>query len=667
MVSIRNSIYDITTIYQQINYASKIDESTCCFDESTLPKVDSLIASFKKNLFNHKEDYIYDLALHPDKIKTCKTLGSIIRKLDPISFKKIQKILSEIQHEAKSKPRIIIACHNYGMNLKEYEDLMQEFDGNVSGELFDEITYPEGMTPLRKAITLNNPKFVKVLIELGAELNLCDSTTWSPLKWAVEKKSPKMVLLLCEQGANPNVCNKNLWTPLKLAITRGYYEIVSQLQKLGADLNFCIEDAATPLEWAIEQQSPSMVKLLVKLGANVNFCNTIKGGNPLIYAIHKKSPEMVRLLKELGADINLRDVHGCTSLEYAIDNNHQISIRLLSELGAGLNLPNLKGHPPLTQAAMKGKWAAVNELKSLGVDNQFNTKIQQHIELAQVWGLQGIIPINSKNNVIHLNLEGMYPYSAMQLLKNFNNDFFNSSPKISESQLSSQSRTIIQKALERSYPFVKEDDDIVLESIRTGNPYVIESGVFDHAITFVFCKEKLVVCNRGLGRANLACEIFDMPLDKLTLELIRKCKAIYQDIDAFKEMLKELNLTKEKGYRHKDQDVGNCGWVSAKSALGVLFRIYAKNEKEGQKIYKQFTVHCRRRSLEIYLKHVQPPNYKILKILYKKLENKRSFADTKLQIAEILKKHKLETFAKDHLLSSLRNRRTRITGAESYY
>lgn len=114
---------------------------------------------------------------------------------------------------------------------------------------------------------------------------------------------------------------------------------------------------------------------------------------------------------------------------------------------------------------------------------------------------------------------------------------------------------------------------------------------------------------------------------------------------AFKKMLKELKLIEIGGYIHKDQGVGNCAWASAKAALGVLLRQLALSEKDGKNIYKQFTAYCRRRALLDYLAKLNPPDYKLLKLISNKIKKKSEFKDLKLLVnREAREKFKLVEF-----------------------
>ena len=76
--------------------------------------------------------------------------------------------------------------------------------------------YP-GRTPLYEAVTINNSRIVKVLLDHGADPDIPDAKGKTPLLQAsYAEAQPKIVRLLLEAGADPTISNNKGDSPLSL-------------------------------------------------------------------------------------------------------------------------------------------------------------------------------------------------------------------------------------------------------------------------------------------------------------------------------------------------------------------------------------------------------------------------------------------------------------------
>jgi ankyrin repeat protein len=102
--------------------------------------------------------------------------------------------------------------------------------------LFDAVPfapfYTSGQTPLMIALGEGHAEAVHVLLELGASVNVVDSSGFTPLHYASApywQENPAHVTLMIEAGADVSAVSSDGRSPLDLAEQRGYDAAVSLL------------------------------------------------------------------------------------------------------------------------------------------------------------------------------------------------------------------------------------------------------------------------------------------------------------------------------------------------------------------------------------------------------------------------------------------------------
>ena len=99
-----------------------------------------------------------------------------------------------------------------------------------------------GTRILSEAVKENNLEIVRLLIELGAEVNDEDRVFYdneAPLAIAASKGNLEMVKLLVDSGATVNIPLKDpeYWTPLMCGVSSNNLDVVKFLVEAGADIN----------------------------------------------------------------------------------------------------------------------------------------------------------------------------------------------------------------------------------------------------------------------------------------------------------------------------------------------------------------------------------------------------------------------------------------------
>lgn len=119
------------------------------------------------------------------------------------------------------------------------------------------------------------PDVVKYLVEQGKDINGVrdfhdgrgPTMGFTALRAAVQENEIKTVKLLCEMGANVNAEGR-YDTPLYSAAAEGHLEIVKILISYGADVNKAMEYGTTPLQIACNCEQYEVAKYLLEHGAD---------------------------------------------------------------------------------------------------------------------------------------------------------------------------------------------------------------------------------------------------------------------------------------------------------------------------------------------------------------------------------------------------------------
>ncbi|XP_071141706.1 ankyrin-1-like [Mytilus edulis] len=243
----------------------------------------------------------------------------------------------------------------------EVVKLLMEVGMNVND------TTNKSYTPLHLACQRGHYDTVNVLLNLnGQSLNSCvdtkmkDKDGWSVLHTACYYGQHKIVKLMIEIGMNVNDTTNTGCSPLYLSCQNGNYDTVKFLLDLnGQTLNSCVyttrknERGWSVLHAACSNGNKQVVELLIDVDLNVNVTSN-KGFTPLYLACRSGHHDIVKYLLDLKdqtlnspVDTTTRDENGWSVLHTACNYGRHKIVKLLIDDGVNVNDTTTQGCTPL--------------------------------------------------------------------------------------------------------------------------------------------------------------------------------------------------------------------------------------------------------------------------------------------------------------------------------
>ncbi|KAE8153045.1 ankyrin repeat-containing domain protein [Aspergillus avenaceus] len=230
-------------------------------------------------------------------------------------------------------------------------------------------------SPLSTACSQGHTEIVRMLLEKGADPNICGIPYGIALTEASFRGYKDIVQILLERGADPNIHCHLFWrdaychgrffvlyergterllvafstpdTTIKYngfvnafssACAGGHREIVHMLLEKGADVNLPCSYYGSALGAACAAGYKKIVQLLLEKGADVNMQNG-QWGSALLAACVQGHEAILELLLERGADVNMQCGRLGSALQGACVGGHKNIIHKLLEKGADVNSP----------------------------------------------------------------------------------------------------------------------------------------------------------------------------------------------------------------------------------------------------------------------------------------------------------------------------------------
>ncbi|XP_065935402.1 uncharacterized protein [Magallana gigas] len=221
--------------------------------------------------------------------------------------------------------------------------------------------------------TIRCKKTIEILLENGADINLCNENGASPLIQACYTRNKSTIQLLLSKGAAVNSCLKNGVSPLLIACRNGRESIAELLIANGADINLCEEGGVSPFYIACQFGHNGIVQLLLSKGASINSCLN-NGASPLFIACQNGHNSIVQLILDNGVDINSYRKAFVSPLITVCKSGLESTLQLLITNGAEINLRFENGFTPLFIASQDGYESIVKLLLIKGADVNLRTE-----------------------------------------------------------------------------------------------------------------------------------------------------------------------------------------------------------------------------------------------------------------------------------------------------
>ena len=183
-------------------------------------------------------------------------------------------------------------------------------------------------------------EIVKMLIDKNIDLNMRDVDGSTALLLAVENRHTHVARLLIESGADLEICNNAGTNPLMCSFN-GDYEIVKLLVSKNVNLDVQQDSFKnTALMRAIGNHHTDIAEHLIINNATIDIQNS-EGATALIWSAGSGEERIVKLLIEKGANVDIQDNEGNTAIMCAILKGHRNSIKYMIDANADLNKKNM--------------------------------------------------------------------------------------------------------------------------------------------------------------------------------------------------------------------------------------------------------------------------------------------------------------------------------------
>ncbi|KAK7092410.1 ankyrin homolog [Littorina saxatilis] len=195
-------------------------------------------------------------------------------------------------------------------------------------------------TALQLSVAVNRPAVAQFFIETGSEVNTRSASGRSPLMEAVANIKLNMTQMLLAAGANPDLPDIKGTTPL--------LSVINVMAGLGSD----------------QPAGQAIVQSLIDAGCQVDKTNPA-GATALMLAAGLKNTPVIHMLVAAGADVNKGDKAGHTPLDMSTDGQRNLTaVKALMQYGAATHVPDNKGQTPLSKSLKFGSVALLRLLLS---------------------------------------------------------------------------------------------------------------------------------------------------------------------------------------------------------------------------------------------------------------------------------------------------------------
>uniref|UniRef100_A0A8C9ZXX6 Euchromatic histone-lysine N-methyltransferase 1b n=1 Tax=Sander lucioperca TaxID=283035 RepID=A0A8C9ZXX6_SANLU len=220
-------------------------------------------------------------------------------------------------------------------------------------------------TPLHAAAEGGYKDICHMLVQAGANVDMCDEDQRTPLMEACENNYMETVQYLLRAGASATHKDVEGFTCLHLAAKSGHYSIVEHILSTGLININCQDDGGwTAMIWATEYKHVDQVKLLLSKGADISIRDK-EENICLHWAAFSGSVEIAELLLNARCHLQAVNIHGDSPLHIAARENRLECVTLFLTRGADVFLKNREGETPPDCCSHNSKaWAALLECQA---------------------------------------------------------------------------------------------------------------------------------------------------------------------------------------------------------------------------------------------------------------------------------------------------------------
>lgn len=186
---------------------------------------------------------------------------------------------------------------------------------------------------LEKAAALNNVDVLRLLLELGMDINSVTDDDNTALIMSSLYGHIDAVKLLIDAGASLELRNSQGNTALMAATFKGHSAVVRELLRAGASPNAYNNDKVHPVVLAARSNFPKVLRELLKEGGEVNVVDKFNN-SPLSLCARSNHMDCVNQLLARNANMEVVDSTGQTALHYTYVNNHKPASKALTLAGA---------------------------------------------------------------------------------------------------------------------------------------------------------------------------------------------------------------------------------------------------------------------------------------------------------------------------------------------
>jgi hypothetical protein len=207
------------------------------------------------------------------------------------------------------------------------------------------------MPLIHAAIAEDHADVLRLLIERGADLNVCNTDGRLPLHDCFELDHDDLTTILLDAGAVSDVC---------AAAAYGMHERLEEILKSDPKLANDLTTGESPLGWSVYGRQPESAKILFRHGAIVD--RAPYDGQAWRPVSMVAGAQMARVLIEHGANPDWRDANGDTPLHRVIKSRLVVDpadfVTVLLDSVADPTARNAERRTPLDEAlAQTGKIA----------------------------------------------------------------------------------------------------------------------------------------------------------------------------------------------------------------------------------------------------------------------------------------------------------------------